>query len=164
MFELKSLSREAIPSALAKAERYRLLNEPWLAESICRDICAVDPANQDAMITLILALTDQFDQGITVQEALDLVPKLSGGYEQAYYTGIIYERRAVALFRHNDFRSGDAVYHLLVQAMECYRKAMALRPPGNDDSLLRWNTCVRFLRRVPALTPEEEPATVMISD
>jgi len=27
-FELKALSPEAIPRALAKAERYRLLNEP----------------------------------------------------------------------------------------------------------------------------------------
>jgi len=28
MFELKPLSKEAIPAALEKAERYRLLNEP----------------------------------------------------------------------------------------------------------------------------------------
>ena len=35
MFELKPLSREAIPRALEKAERYRLLNEPAEAESIC---------------------------------------------------------------------------------------------------------------------------------
>ncbi len=33
-FELKTLSPEAVPRALAKAERYRLLNEPGEAESI----------------------------------------------------------------------------------------------------------------------------------
>ena len=37
MFDLKPLSKDAIPAALSKAERYRLLNEPWQAESICRD-------------------------------------------------------------------------------------------------------------------------------
>jgi hypothetical protein len=30
MFELKQLSKDAIATVLAKAERYRLLNEPWL--------------------------------------------------------------------------------------------------------------------------------------
>ena len=34
-FQLKTLSPEAVPRALAKAERYRLLNEPGEAESIC---------------------------------------------------------------------------------------------------------------------------------
>ena len=37
MPELKQLHKEAIPSALEKAERYRLLNEPGEAESICHD-------------------------------------------------------------------------------------------------------------------------------
>ncbi len=149
MFPLKPLSASAIPSALAKAERYRLLNEPWQAESICRDILAQAPDNQEACVMLILALTDQFDQGIHAQDALDLIPKLKGEYERAYYSGIIHERRAVALFRHSDFRSGHIVYPLLEHAMEWYQKAEFLRPPGNDDALLRWNTCARFLRRIP---------------
>jgi hypothetical protein len=38
MSELKSLSKEAIPAALEKAMRYRLLNEPAEAESICLDV------------------------------------------------------------------------------------------------------------------------------
>src|SRR6186997_1673006 len=38
VFELKPLSASAIPSALAKAERYRLINEPEQSESICEDI------------------------------------------------------------------------------------------------------------------------------
>jgi hypothetical protein len=46
MSELKSLHKDAIPAALGKAERYRLLNEPGEAESICLDILHVDPENQ----------------------------------------------------------------------------------------------------------------------
>ena len=43
MFDLKPLDLDAVPAALARAERYRLLNEPSEAESICLDILAVDP-------------------------------------------------------------------------------------------------------------------------
>ena len=53
MFELKPLSTEAIPAALEKAERYRLLNEPGEAESICLDVLKADPENQQALITLV---------------------------------------------------------------------------------------------------------------
>jgi hypothetical protein len=37
-FKLKVLRTGAIPAALERAERYRLLNEPTQAESICLDI------------------------------------------------------------------------------------------------------------------------------
>ena len=52
MPELKPISKEAIPSALAKAERYRLLNEPRLAESICRDVLRTDAGNQQGLVIL----------------------------------------------------------------------------------------------------------------
>lgn len=166
-FDLKPLSREAIPAALAKAERYRLLNEPLQAESICRDILAVDPANQEALLTLLLALTEQFEHGINMHEPLELAERIGGAYEKAYYLGVIHERRALALFRQNDFRSAQAVYSLILQAMRNYEEAQALRPAGNDESVLRWNTCVRFLRRTPQLTPEKasaQPATVVFTE
>ena len=57
--ELKSLHKDAIPGALAKAERYRLLHEPWQSESICQDVLRVDPANETALITLITARTSK---------------------------------------------------------------------------------------------------------
>src|SRR5207247_1282312 len=76
IFELKPLTQEAIPKALEKAERYRLLKEPAQAESICLDVLQIDPGNQ---------------------------------------------------------------------------KAEAIRPAGNDDALLRWNTCARILTRNPHL-------------
>src|SRR5262245_32409105 len=98
MIEIKPLPVAAIPAALAKAERYRLLNEPFEAESICRDILAADPENDPALVTLVLALSDQFPQSgaIGVQEAMGLVPKLKTDYERAYYAGIICERFAKA--------------------------------------------------------------------
>ena len=59
-FTLRSISKAAIPAAVKKAEHYRLLNDPEQAESICLDILAVDPDNQQALVVLILAITDQF--------------------------------------------------------------------------------------------------------
>ncbi len=68
MFELKPISRDGIPEALSKAERYRLLNEPWQAESICHDVLAVEPEHQQAVVMLLLSLTDQFGKGMTAAE------------------------------------------------------------------------------------------------
>src|SRR5713226_3245347 len=97
-FEIKTLSPEAVPRALAKAERYRLLNEPGEAESICRDALDADPGNQEALVTLLLALTEQFDDDATtaVTDAWTCAERIRGEYERAYYTGIIWERRAKA--------------------------------------------------------------------
>jgi len=151
--ELKSLHRDAIPSALAKAERYRLLHEPWQSESICQDVLRVDPENQIALVTLLLALTDQFGQAFKVQEAKEVVPRLKDEYERFYYSGIISERRAQALLHQSRHASGSAIYDWLREAMEFYEKAEAVRPPANDDALLRWNTCARLLMRNPHLKP-----------
>ena len=52
MFELKLISKEGVEAALRKAERYRLLNEGWQAESICRDVLRADPGNQRALTIL----------------------------------------------------------------------------------------------------------------
>jgi hypothetical protein len=164
MFTLKPLSKDAVPAAIARAERYRLLNEPWQAESICRDVLAVEPDHQAAMVLLILALTDQFDCGINAKDAMDVVAGLKGEYERAYYSGIVDERRAMALLRQTDYRSGHVVHSLFRHAMEWYEKAESLRPPGNDDSLLRWNTCVRVLRKNPHLGPMQEKEPVVRPD
>jgi hypothetical protein len=157
MFELKPLSKEAIPKALERADRYRLLNEPVEAESICLDILATEPDNQRALVTLILALTDEFGQHtFTVGHARceELVLRLRDEYERAYYAGIISERRAKSAFIGHIGRS--AAYEWFREAMNWYEKAQAIRPPGNDESLLRWNTCARILRHNPDLQPREE--------
>src|ERR1700693_4011122 len=90
--ELMPVSWEGIPGALAKAEHYRFLNEPWQAESICRDVLAIDPHNQTALILLVLSLTDQFEQGFSSKEALRIVGSLPNEYHRAYYSGIVHER------------------------------------------------------------------------
>jgi hypothetical protein len=157
--ELKSLHKDAIPGALAKAERYRLLHEPWQSESICQDVLRVDPANEAALITLILALTDQFDHGAHVEEAKDLIPRLHDEYDRAYYSGIIWERRAQALLHQARHGSGAIIYEWLREAMAWYEKAEAIRPPQNDDALLRWNTCARLLLRHPEIKPAPQERT-----
>src|SRR3989442_10010872 len=98
MIELKPLSKDAIPAALDKAMRYRLLNEPAEAESICLDILQTDPDNQQAVVILVLALTDRFSTGYAVgdSQAQEIVARLHSEYERAYYSGIICERRAKA--------------------------------------------------------------------
>jgi len=159
MFELKNLSKEAIPGALAKAERYRLLNEPWQAESICQDVLRVEPENRAALVTLLLALTDQFQRGDAEREARDVVARMHDDYERFYYSGIVCERRAQVLLDKGSQGSGAMAYELLRSAMHWYEKAEAIRPPANDDALLRWNTCVRLLGRYPHLQPAAEHTT-----
>lgn len=144
-FELKTLSPEAVSRALAKAERYRLLNEPREAESICLDALEREPDNQEALRTLLLALTDQFGKGespLTIAEARRIVARLRDEYERAYYTGIIYERQATARLQ-----DAGRAFDWLRDAMSWYEKAEAIRPPGNDDAVLRWNTCARLIMR-----------------
>jgi tetratricopeptide (TPR) repeat protein len=160
MPDLKPLSREAVSRALEKAERYRLLKEPEQAESICQDVLLVEPENQKALIILLLALTDQFlGMARSPEEARELLPRLSGEYEKAYYAGIICERRARAILAKRGPGSGFMAHDFFQQALEWYGKAETLRPAGNDDALLRWNTCVRVLERHHELQPAHEERT-----
>ena len=166
MFDLKSLSREAVPRALAKAERYRLLNEPGEAESICLDALAVDPDNQEAVTTLLLALTDQFVANARrVPEAWATVGLLRDEYDRAYYSGIIWERRAKALLAHETPRGGSQAYEWIREAMAQYERAEAIRPTNNDDALLRWNACARLIMQDRHLEPmSEEPGEPLLSE
>lgn len=158
MFELKPISRQAVPEAIQKAERYRLLNEPWQAESICQDVLRIEPENQTALVMLTLSLTDQFGQGVSAAAAREILPRLEGEYERTYYSGIICERWASALLRQGSPGAGFTAYQSLREAMELYEKAESIRPPGNDDSILRWNTCARILTRNKELRPRGEEA------
>ena len=163
-FELKKISPDGIPHALEKAERYRLLNDPQQAESICLDVLAVDGDNQDALRVLILSLTDQFTSsaGGNAQDARKQISKLSDEYERAYYTGLVHERETRAyLERKNVVRS--AAYDGFRQAMEWYERAEELRPPGNVDAVLRWNSCVRAIER-ERLEPDPEGREAELDD
>ena len=158
-FELKPLSKEAVGRAIEKAERYRLLNEPVEAESICLDVLRLEPEHRQALVILLLALTDQFEERLmaAVPRARDVLPRLRDPYERAYYTGIVNERRAKAQMRAGTLGSRHAAYDSFREAMDWYEKAEALRPAGNDDALLRWNACARILMAHPHLqaAPDE---------
>jgi hypothetical protein len=158
-FELKALSPEAVPRAIEKAQRYRLLSEPGEAESICRDVLRVDPDNQEAIETLLLAMTDQFEHDpSTMARVWEIVSRLRGAYERSYYTGIVYERGAKALLRQMRPLDGPQALEWLREAMRSYEHAETLRPPNNDDALLRWNACARLIMDNPRVEPPfEEP-------
>jgi hypothetical protein len=156
-FELKRLSREAVSRTIAKAERYRLLNEPGEAESICRDALDAEPDNQEALVMLLLALSDQFqDDPEAVAQAWACAERIANEYDRAYYSGIICERRAKAQLHHGAPRCGSRAYEGLREAMAWFERAEAIRPAGNDDALLRWNTCARLIMRDHRLVPAEE--------
>lgn len=152
-FELKPISPSAIPEALQKIERYRLLNEPSEAQSICEDILRIDPENQEVLIMLLLSITDQVEEGESVREATQVLSRLESPYQRAYYAGIVSERSAKAILRTGFPDCGYAAYEAFQDAMRHFEEAESLRPAGNDDSILRWNTCARILMKNPSLQP-----------
>jgi hypothetical protein len=143
---LKPISRAGIPAAISKVELYRNLNEPGEAESICRDILAVEPDNQTALRLLGLAITDQFDGGLSdrYDEAESVFQSLTNEYERLYHLGILHERKAKARLRAG--RPPHTILPIFDEAMKYFEDAEAIRPPNNDDAILRWNRCVRLLQ------------------
>ncbi|MDQ6827366.1 MAG: hypothetical protein M3081_00695 [Gemmatimonadota bacterium] len=159
MFSLKPISSAGIPTALQKAERYRLLNDSSAAESICLDVLELEPDNQQALVMLVLSITDQVGEGLAdgVRRAREVLPRLKDEYKRNYYAGIVCERRAKAQLRHGGPRSHEIAADWLREAMGWYAKAEAMRPAGNDEAILRWNTCVRIMsRHEDMMTTREE--------
>ena len=155
-FQIKPISADSVAEAFRKAEQYRVLNVPEQAESICLDILLAQPENPRAQVLLILSLTDQFSSprgAGRVREARELVAKLVSEYERAYYSGVVCEREAKAYVGRG--MSSVFAYDGYRDAMEWYEKAAACRPAGNDDSILRWNSCVRTIER-EKLQPHHE--------
>ena len=158
-YALKRILPSGIDAALSKADKYRELNQPAEAESICRDVLAVDPHHQMALRVLGLALTDHFgpSSGAQFAEAEAVFGRLRDPYERTFYTGIGLERRAKA-----QLAAGGPLYAvrpLFDHALALYAEAERLRPPGNDDPILRWNSCVRTLQGVPGLATAQHELT-----
>jgi hypothetical protein len=163
MPDLKTISKEAIPRATQKAERYRLLNQSWATESICLDILEVDPTNQPVLVMLLLAITDQFgpESAQSARRARDVLERLTDPYQRAYYAGIIDERLAHAQLSSGAMHAEAMAHETLRSAMDSFEQAEKLRVAGNDDAILRWNTCLRTLARMRAQEMAEgeyEPA------
>jgi hypothetical protein len=145
-YKLKTISQAGIDEANRKAERYRFLNQPQEAESICRDVLATDPQNQLALRELGLAITDQFTGHMADRpgEAEKAFSQLTDKYERLYYLGIMHERRAKS-----QLAAGHAPYtlfNIFEEAMRLFAEAEKVRPPKNDDAILHWNSCVRLLQ------------------
>jgi hypothetical protein len=143
-FELKKITEGGLEAAAARAEHYRLLNQPKLAQSICHDILEVDPDNQRALVALLLAMSDEFaTSGSSANGAKGYANQLTDDYQRHYYNGIIAERQARSLISRGP---GSAfAYDAFREAMEYFEKAEELRPEGVDDAILRWNACARTI-------------------
>ena len=141
--------------------RYRLLNEPGEAESICLDVL-IDPENQQALVLLLLRNTDRLGKGYAIGATrAQSIGAHQRPLRKTYYTGITSERRAKAQLNQGVPGARFDAYEWLCEAMSWYEKAEALRPPGNDDAILRWNACARIIMRnnlVPRQREEFEPA------
>jgi hypothetical protein len=155
-----AISPSSIPRALEKATRYRLLNDPVQAESICLDVLEVEPDNQEALVTLILALTDQFgvsEAPPSAAEVREHVARLATEYQRYYYSGIVSERWARAVLRRS--RGHAFAFEAFQDAMARFERAIAVRPVDDDDAVLRWNACVRTIRRHHLEPRSDEPET-----
>lgn len=146
MLEPRRIPLEAVDAALKQAQHYRLLNEPALAESICRDILIVDEQNETAWVTLLLSLTDQFEdrKSLAFDQAQEALGRLTKEFHLFYYAGIIQERWARA-----QLKTGvphEAVDTWIRKAMSSYMMAGEIAPEGDPNPQLRWNTCARFLQ------------------
>jgi len=146
MLELKPISKNSIPKALVRAKHYRLLNEPWQAESICRDVLKIEPKHQQALLYLILSITDQFGNkngSSSSAEANELCTHLKSKFEQEYYRGIIAERIGKTTLLRDTPRVKYIAYEFYRTAMKFFEEAEKIQPEGNQDAILRWNACVR---------------------
>jgi hypothetical protein len=163
-FELKRLHQDALPAARDRAQHYRHLNQPHLAESIFRDILGIDPDDEEARVGLIMSLCDQFPGGAgrPVSEVLRMAGELDDEYHRAYYSGLVCERKAEAHLKKGGPMAGSLAYEWFRQAMDHYTEAEPIRPEDNDDALLRWNTCARILNERPDVRPRAEDATVQM--
>lgn len=159
-YKVKHISTPGIAEAISKAELYRSLNEPEEAESICRDVLAIEPQHQFAVRLLGLALTDQFTGrgSDRYRETEEIFRQLKDPYERLYYTGILHERRAKAQL--NAGQPPRSLLALFEQALHSFAEAEKIRPAGNDDAILRWNRCVRLLQNPAYEWGELEPEFV----
>ncbi len=109
-------------------------------------------------------MTDQFKgegDADTATRADAILPALSDEYARAYYGALIKERRARAYWNHG---RPALAYDWLVDALHGFDRAATLRPPGNDDALLRWNACVRLLERMPAPSRDHHEEAAILSE
>ena len=149
-WELKKLADKNLVAAITLAKHYRDLNQPDEAESICRDVLDVAPANVDALRTLGLALTDRFPTAwmSLFDEACATFNKLPNEYERVYYVGVAWERYAKAQLEAG--RAHNAI-HAFEEALARFEEAAGLAAKDDPAPILHYNHCVRALTTHPEL-------------
>jgi hypothetical protein len=149
-WELKRLGARNLASAITLAKHYRDLNQPSVAESICRDVLEVSPDDQDALRTLGLSLTVQFPTAwLTMfDEACAVFAKLRSDYERVYYTAVAWERYGMAQLVAG--RAHNAI-HAFEEAIQGFEQADTLGSPDDPAAVLHYNRCVRALTTDPAI-------------
>jgi len=160
--KLHDIHQDAIELALEKARQYRSLIEPEIAESICLDILNIDPENQEVLIVYILSLLDQIlrsENKIELKTIERIIDRLTSSYQRFYYSGLLHERMARAMVIQPMSRS--FAYDYFFQALRCYKEAQAISPEGNDEAILRWNSCIRTIEK-EKLTPHQDSEDVLI--
>ena len=142
---LKKLSPGELDSAVQKAMLYRELNQPEEAESICKDVLAVDGKHQNALRVLGLAITDRFEEVAVglFEEAMNAFAELEVEYDRVYHEGVAWERLGKAHLKRGE---GHGALGALEHALEHYERAEKIAPPNNPDPILRFNRCVRLLQ------------------
>lgn len=160
MHEFKKISSEFIDEALAKADKYRMLNHPKTSESICRDVLDIDPGNQNAITLLIIAITGQFSNsqkypGTRLKDAQVWIKELADEYKKEYFAGLVLERWAKSKVR--DLPGAD-LYEFFEEAMVHYDRAEKLAPHGDESAKLHYNFCIRFMDRHTHIRPPVETA------
>jgi hypothetical protein len=126
-------------------------------------VLRVEPGHQQALVTAILALTDQFSSehgAPKARAAREYTDRLTDEYQRLYYRGLICERQARALRARG--MAASFAYDAFRDAMEFYEKAEKVSPPGNDDAILRWNSCVRTIRRENLRPHPEQDETLLL--
>jgi hypothetical protein len=147
------ISQKSIPTVLKKARQYRALLEPDLAISICLDVFAIEPTNQDALVIYMLALTDVYShQNIKPQpeKILKTIAQFESEFHQVYYQGIFLERKARAMLKSS--MSHSFAYEGLMEALELYQQAQKIAPEQCADPILRHNSILRTIDK-EKLTP-----------
>ena len=158
MFELKRLSHGArFRRRWRRRSATACSTSPARRRASASTCCGSIPAHQDALVTLVLALTDQFPTG-SIGRADG---RRRGGRRAAPRrlqapVPLGHHPRAPRQGRAATRSPGSArsVHEWLREAMSCYEAAEAIRPAGNDEAILRWNTCARILTDLPAAEPD----------
>ena len=161
MADMKPLPRNDVEAVLALARRCREAGEPDAAESMCLDALEIAPDNQDVLMLLLLARIDLLDRGFPrgVERAREVLPRLAGEYEKAFYAGLICDRQARVVLSQRGNRSGHISWEWFQFALDHYTEAARV-DPQNLEPALRANSCTRLIARnrhcVPGPSDREE--------